>query len=48
MPLGKSPGAQFQISIDGKPRSYRDRKAAAIEAAEAARSVNGIILRSKW
>ena len=33
-PLGKAPGAQFEISIDGKPRSYRDRKAVAIEAAE--------------
>jgi hypothetical protein len=28
------PGAQFEISVDGKPRSYRDRKAVAIEAAE--------------
>ena len=28
------PVAQFEISIDGKPRSYRDRKAVAIEAAE--------------
>jgi hypothetical protein len=27
-------GAQFEISIDGKPRSYRDRKDIAIEAAE--------------
>jgi hypothetical protein len=33
-PLGKAPGAQFEISVDGKPRSYRDRKAVAIEAAE--------------
>jgi hypothetical protein len=32
--LGKALGAQFEISIDGKPRSYRDRKAVAIEAAE--------------
>ena len=32
--LGKAPSAQFEISIDGKPRSYRDRKAVAIEAAE--------------
>jgi hypothetical protein len=30
----KAPGAQFEISVDGKPRSYRDRKAVAIEAAE--------------
>ena len=34
MPLGKAFGAQFEISVDGKPRSYRDRKAVAIEAAE--------------
>jgi electron transfer flavoprotein alpha/beta subunit len=34
MPLGKASGAQFEISVDGKPRSYRDRKAVAIEAAE--------------
>jgi len=27
-------GAQFVISIDGKPRSYRDTKAMVIEAAE--------------
>jgi hypothetical protein len=34
MNLPRAPGAQFEISIDGKPRSYRDRKAVAIEAAE--------------
>jgi len=28
--LTKAPGAQFEISVDGKPRSYRDRKAIAI------------------
>ena len=33
-PLAKTPGAQFEISIDGTPRTYRDRKAFAIEAAE--------------
>ena len=33
-PLGKAPGAQFEISVDGKPRSYRDRKAVAMEVAE--------------
>jgi hypothetical protein len=27
-------GAQFEISVDGKPRSYRDTKATAIEGAE--------------
>ena len=30
----KAPSAQFEISIDGTPRTYRDRKAFAIEAAE--------------
>ena len=34
MPLTKTPGAQFEVSIDGTPRTYRDRKAFAIEAAE--------------
>jgi hypothetical protein len=34
IPLAKAPGAQLEISVDGKPRSYRDRKAVAIEAAE--------------
>jgi hypothetical protein len=33
-PLTKAPGSQFEISIDGKPRSYRDLKTVAIEAAE--------------
>ena len=33
-PLAKAPGAQFEISIDGTPRTYRDRRAFAIEAAE--------------
>jgi hypothetical protein len=32
--LERPPGAHFEISIDGKPRSYRDRKSVAIEAAE--------------
>src|SRR5262245_40742071 len=32
--LTRTPGAQFEISIDGKPRSYRDQKEVAIEAAE--------------
>ena len=31
---GKALGAQFEISVDGKPRSYRDRKDLAIAAAE--------------
>jgi hypothetical protein len=33
-PLAKAPAAQFEVSIDARPRSYRDRKAVAIEAAE--------------
>jgi len=33
-PLAKVPGAQFEISIDGTPRTYRDRKELAIEGAE--------------
>ena len=34
MPVAKALGAQFEVSIDGMPRTYRDRKALAIEAAE--------------
>jgi len=34
MSLTKAPGAQFEISIDGTPRTYRDLKPFAIEAAE--------------
>jgi hypothetical protein len=30
----KAPAARFEISIDGVPRSYRDRKTVAIVAAE--------------
>jgi hypothetical protein len=30
----KAPGAQFEILIDGTPRTYRDRKELAIDAAE--------------
>ena len=30
---GKAPAARFEISIDGVPRSHRDRKEMAIEAA---------------
>jgi hypothetical protein len=32
--LGRRLAHIFEISIDGKPRSYRDRKSVAIEAAE--------------
>jgi len=34
MTLTKTPGARFEVSIDGTPRTYRDRKAFAIAAAE--------------
>ena len=32
--MQNTPGAQFEILIDGKPRSYRDTRAGAIEGAE--------------
>jgi hypothetical protein len=34
MTLNRPLGAQFEVSIDGTPRTYRDIKALAIEAAE--------------
>jgi hypothetical protein len=34
MTLNRLLGAQFEVSIDGTPRTYRDIKALAIEAAE--------------
>ena len=34
MTITKAPGAQFEISIDGTPRTDRDRKPLTIEAAE--------------
>ena len=33
MSLGKAPTARFEISIDGVPRSHRDQRDMAIEAA---------------
>ena len=30
---GKAPAARYEISIDGVPRSYRDRREIAVEAA---------------
>ena len=33
-------GAQFEISIDGVPRTYRDRKDYALEAAQFLKSRN--------
>jgi hypothetical protein len=32
-PIGKAPAARFEISIDGVPRSHRDQRGMAIEAA---------------
>ena len=40
MKIGNPPGAQFEILVDGKPRSYRDINAVAIETAEFLRSKN--------
>ena len=34
MAVDRPRGAQFEIIVDGKPRSYRDTKAIAIEGAE--------------
>jgi hypothetical protein len=31
--MNKQPGAQFEILADGKPRSYRDTKSGAMDAA---------------
>ena len=31
--IGKAPAARFEISIDGVPRSYRDWREIAVEAA---------------
>jgi hypothetical protein len=35
MKIENPPGAQFEILVDGKPRSYRDIKAVAVASAEA-------------
>jgi hypothetical protein len=40
MKLANPPGAQFEILVDGKPRSYRDIKAVAIASAEFLKSKN--------
>lgn len=34
MTKAPTPGAQFEISIDGTPRTYRDLEPLAVEAAE--------------
>jgi hypothetical protein len=34
MTVNRPSGAQFEISIDGTPRTYRDDKAMAVEAAQ--------------
>ena len=40
MKLANPAGAQFEILVDGKPRSYRDIKAVAIASAEFLKSRN--------
>jgi hypothetical protein len=40
MTVRNAPGAQFEILVDGKPRSYRDIKAVAIASAEFLKSRN--------
>ena len=40
MKFGNPPGAQFEILVDGKPRSYRDIKVVAIASAEFLKSRN--------
>jgi hypothetical protein len=40
MNIRNPPGAQFEILVDGKPRSYRDIKAVAIASAEFLKSRN--------
>ena len=40
MKLANPAGAQFEILVDGKPRSYRDIKAVAIASAEFLKSKN--------
>ena len=40
MTLGKTPAAQFEISIDGVPRTYRDQKDTALLAARILKSRN--------
>ena len=48
MKIRNPPGAQFEILVDGKPRSYRDIKAVAIASAEFLKSRNphseGVVL----
>ena len=38
--INRNAGAQFEIRIDGTPRSYRDRKDFAMEAARLIKSKN--------
>ena len=40
MKIENPPGVQFEILVDGKPRSYRDIKAVAIASAEFLKSRN--------
>jgi hypothetical protein len=41
--MNKQPGAQFEILVDGKPRSYRDRKDFAMDAARLIKSKNTVV-----
>ena len=43
--MKSNPGAQYEISIDGVPRSYRDRKDLALQGAQLlkARNPNSVI-----
>jgi hypothetical protein len=38
--MDKAPGAQFEITIDGTPRTYRDLREHAIEAAQLLKGKN--------
>jgi hypothetical protein len=40
MKLANPPGAQFEILVDGKARSYRDRKDIALQTARFLKSQN--------
>jgi hypothetical protein len=38
--MSKHPGARYEIAIDGTPRTYRDRRELAIEAASFLKTKN--------
>jgi hypothetical protein len=43
MAMKQDTGARWEITIDGKPRSYRDDKAIAIGSAEYAKQKNPMV-----